>query len=270
MKDYVTLTLGLVVAYLVPGAIMAWGIYPYLPISLRHTPTDFQTGLFALVATTGCGTVVGGLRGVVLDTYRRERQDSNRGAALRCMWASIRRWAKGAQPDYATIGSTSKASANDQGQYSLPRYLDLSPLSDDKKLRAYEHLVEDYSRFYNFFGNLCVALPTVVALRGLARAGGLCKGLVSCREADTPSLTLFIGHWWLVCSVWFGLWLVCYFSARRLWIFYRTAATSILHGWPAEKAGDSAEGVASHAHDRALSSEVASQTVARVDPKLVG
>jgi hypothetical protein len=238
MKDYLTLTFGLIISSLVPGAILAWGLFPYLSIfeppwaagGLEKTG-EFLSVFCIVLATCGCGALAGGIRAITIDRYRRRRLIKSRfgnsmvhlrdvdikvaqkDLKLRVLNKVIR-FIDGA-PQIPAVDDFSSSV-----QKPLPQFLDLSPLGKSSdKLKGYEVLVEEYMRLYNFFGNLVVVLPISFLLRLDIQ---FCSPFIlSCLKTFSTRIGL----------VWMAIWMISWTCSKLYWRFFRTAAAEILYEW---------------------------------------
>ena len=144
---------------------------------------------------------VGGIRSLTLDSYRRARLVGTRREARKQLREELTRFLKGG-PTIAARPNLFKAPDD-----LLPQYLDLSPLgSDSQRLKGYEVLVEEYMRFYSFFGNLVVAIPLALLIR------------IGTSKSPVASLAAlgWTGACIVTCTV-----AISGLCARRYWIFYR-------------------------------------------------
>jgi hypothetical protein len=131
VKDQVTNNFGLVIAYLLPGAVALWGAAYLSPLVQAWFGTSPGTAptiggfLYVTLGSIGAGLIVSAVRWAVLDTL------------------------------YHRTG------------IPQPRW-DFSKLPG--RVEAFEGLVENHYRYYQFYGNLLVALVFLYGAR-LARLG---------------------------------------------------------------------------------------------------
>ena len=240
MKDYLTLSFGLIISFLVPGAILAWGLLPYITIVELPWPRGNFENVFSIVLLTcGCGALAGGIRAITLDSWRRRRLRFPRFG--KSPYPTVKENQTDIKADESKTGSTNiamriiknilslingspqTAASSDWDPYHpevLPKYLDLSSLGiSGDKLKGYEILAEEYMRYYNFFGNLVIALPLAFFLRKTYEMWSLHSKF--CLEILSNRLEIV---------VWMVIWTICWNCAKLYWRFFRTAAVEILYG----------------------------------------
>lgn len=134
MKDEATPNFGLIIAYLIPGAIALYGVSYFLPIVrswFGTTPADAPTlggFLYLTIAAIAAGMTVSTVRWGIVDTMHH--------------WTGIE-----------------------------PPRLDFTRLSAN--VSGYDYLIEIHYRYYQFYANCIVALAFAYVLRRAALGRGM-------------------------------------------------------------------------------------------------